>query len=495
MNMNKNSNDVMFLFGAGISIPIGIPAMAGIYQGFMDKKKSEITINNLKICKIFTEEMGVSHDLEEFLLAANAILNFKKSELSHFISRNISKTKNSNKLKEFNRNIESSTIEVQNVKNGILDFLSKICFQFDRNAAIKINSGFVKTIAKMGYSVYSTNYDFAFEYVAIEENISISDNFIKKGQRHLWNKDIQFDSENSFKLIKLHGSVTWYQDSSGEIEKIYSSTAINPMGKKVENIVIVPTRFKDIYDQHFFALYSHFLSSLSKAKVLVIAGHSLRDDYLRAAIIERKRKGGFQLVVIDPNYPSEIKSELPPARKGSAGEIMHLPYKWEEISDELSHILATTEPEDIIKALSNVYKKHQRIKNKIKIKGSIRKLTIEKSVEVNVEIVAYLPMTTKPCYLRSWIEATYTDTDGKTQNRICTSFVDEKIKVFGDGLTGLIDEAVNFKIKVPKIQSWITYNAEVKIVVALVRSTASAPKNVNIRTLIAKDEKIVKYLK
>ena len=30
--MTKKSDEVMFLFGAGISIPINIPAMAGIYR-------------------------------------------------------------------------------------------------------------------------------------------------------------------------------------------------------------------------------------------------------------------------------------------------------------------------------------------------------------------------------------------------------------------------------------------------------------------------------
>ena len=267
----SNNKDVMFLFGAGISIPIGIPAMEGIYNAFMNKKKSGISQQSVKICEFFTHEMGINKDLEEFLLAANTIIEFKNSGLSHFVKNNISKTTNSKKINDFNKNLDASIKDVINVRKGIVEFLARMCFQFDREKAMKVNAGFVSTLSKLGYPVYSTNYDYAFEYVAIENEIEIVDNFTKKGQRYLWNNEIDFESKNesdSFRLIKLHGSVTWYADESNTIEKIYANTDINPVGKNIEKLIIVPTRFKDIYAQHFFSLYSHFLASLARSKVI-----------------------------------------------------------------------------------------------------------------------------------------------------------------------------------------------------------------------------------
>ena len=81
---------IMFLVGAGISIPVGIPAMQGIYAGFLRKEKSSITDLEQKTCKFLTENLKVRPDLEEFLLAANAITSFRNSPLAAFVEASVS---------------------------------------------------------------------------------------------------------------------------------------------------------------------------------------------------------------------------------------------------------------------------------------------------------------------------------------------------------------------------------------------------------------------
>ncbi|MCD4692667.1 MAG: SIR2 family protein [Calditrichales bacterium] len=492
----SNNEDVMFLFGAGISIPIGIPAMEGIYNAFMNRKKSGISQQNVKICEFFTREMGVNKDLEEFLLAANTIIEFRNSGLSRFVENNISKAASSKKLKEFNKNLDASVNDVINVRKDIVEFLSRMCFQFDREKSIKVNAGFVSTLSKLGYPVYSTNYDYAFEYVAIENEIQIIDNFTKKGQRYLWNNNIDFESANeddAFRLIKLHGSVTWYVDESNTIEKMYSNTDINSIGKNVEKIIIVPTRFKDIYAQHFFSLYSHFLSSLARSKVIIIAGHSLRDDYLRAGILERKRKGGFQVIVIDPAYPPEIKKELPPSRLGTSGEVVHLPYKWEEISDELSSILVNSEPDQISDNCTHILRKHKYTKNKVKIKGNVGVFRVLEVKTISVDVEAYLSPNNRPSNLRVWLKASYVESDGTAQKKISSEFIEVHKIEYGTGLTGLIKETIRLEVKPQKYQRWLREDSKVTIVVGLVRPQAKTPLGVRGRNLIAKTEKKINY--
>lgn len=492
MGVGNNSKDVVFLFGAGISIPIGIPAMEGIYKSYMDKKTSGISASDKKTCELFTKKMGIKPDLEEFLLAANTILEFKESGLNHFVENSLSKRTSQKKIKDYNEKLNNNLKAVQDVKRGILEFLSKVCFQFDRKKAEKINSGFVKTLSKTGYSVYSTNYDFAFEHVAIENNIKILDNFVTKGQRSLWNEKINFDGDDGFKLIKLHGSVTWYKDSEGLIEKIPSNTNINPDGAEVEKIVIVPTKFKDIYSQNFFALYSHFLSSLALSKVIVIAGHSLRDDYLRAAIIERKRQGNFQVIVIDPTYPSEIKKDLPPSRKGTLGDIIHLPYKWEDIADELSSILLDSPADKIASNCIDVLKRQKYIKNKLKIKGNTGVLRASEIKKIPIEVRSYLNLSEKPSTLRAWLKATYKDADGKVQNRVSSTFIEMDKIQYGNNLTGIVNSAEEISIKIPKIEKWFNAGYEVTLVVALVKAHVKKPLAVG-KQSIAMDSKKLAY--
>ena len=491
--MEKNNKDVIFLFGAGISTPIGIPAMEGIYKSYMDKAKSGINDNDKKTCQYFTSVMGVNPDLEEFLLAANTIIQFKGTGLDHFVESNISRVKSSSKIKDYNKNLKQKIKDVENVKKGILDFLSRTCFQFDRAKAEFINTGFINAVSGLGYPVYSTNYDYSLEHVAIENDIEIIDNFTEHGQQTLWNDDINFDGDRGLKLIKLHGSVTWYEDSEGAVEKIYSNTNINPVGKHVDNIVIVPTRFKDIYSQIFFALYSHFLSSLTLSKVIIIAGHSLRDDYLRAAIIERKRQGDFQIIVIDPTYPPEIKKELPPSRLGTNGDVIHLPYKWEEISDELSNILLNSSYKDIGIKCIDVLKKQKYIKNKLKIKGNLGVLRISEEKTFDVEVQAYLNLSDKPSNLRAWLKASHPSESGSIQEKCFVDFIECNEVVFGNHLTGVVNTTQNIAIKIPRIDNWIKAGCKVSLCVGLVKNNVKNPLKISTRNLIVEDCKLLTY--
>lgn len=51
---------IALLLGAGVSIPIGIPAMKGIFSDFLKPSKSGITQAERNICRLLTEQFGVS---------------------------------------------------------------------------------------------------------------------------------------------------------------------------------------------------------------------------------------------------------------------------------------------------------------------------------------------------------------------------------------------------------------------------------------------------
>ncbi len=497
-NGRDDTSEVIFLTGAGFSVSIGIPAMRGIYRAFLKKAKSGITPNEKKTCRFFTEELGVEEDLEEFLLAANAIAEFNSSCMASFVEEAMSGQRRGLRIRNYRTSLSQNTAKVVAIRSRILNFMSKTCFEFSREKACDTFGGLVKAVSEKGYPIYTTNYDFALEHVAQESYIEVQDNFVQRGQRHLWNPDIHFPLGNALTLVKLHGSVAWYADEDGIIEKLYASANINPAGKHIDRLVIFPTRFKDIYAQHFFALYSHFLSALSAARVLIVIGHSLRDDYLRAGIIERHRKGGFQLVVVDPVFPKELPQELKPARLGNAGAVTHIPFKFEEFADEIAHIALNSVPLHLARDCAAIVRQRKSRTNKIAIKGNIGVLHVGDKKAFKARVDAYVLPHERPAHVRVWLSARFTapDTpDGQQEERVGGQFIDGGGARVATGLTGMVQqEEIPLEVKVPEYSDWAKHAAKVTLHVALLRETAKKPAQAKGNAILAVAERELTYV-
>jgi len=485
--------EVVLLTGAGISIPIGVPAMQGMFRAFINRSESGISAEEKKACELFITELGVAEDLEEFLVAANAIMEFSSTSLSPLIERSISSRKNTRNIDDYRERLDAYVESATNLRQAILAFMSRKCFQFDRNQAKGLFSGLVTSLANKGYRLYTTNYDFSFEHVAIENGIQINDNFSSKGQRSVWNPSIDFSLGSGLTIVKLHGSVTWYIDGDGVIEKIYSNTDINPIGKTIDRIVIAPTRFKDIYAQHFFALYSHFLSDLAAARTLIVTGHSLRDDYLRAAIIERGRKKSFSLVIIDPHFPSTLPEELKPAKLGSFGEITHVPYKFEEFADDLASILNEAKPGEVAARCAEIVHHRRSRTNKISIKGNIGTLRANSIKSFVAMIDAYIMPHERPAAVRVWLEASFESPDGTKQKRVSHAFLETHPILIARKLSGLIQKEVPIKLKIPEYAEWLTQGPTVSLRVAIVKPSVQKPAQVEESQILANAKRTFSY--
>lgn len=90
IDSNTPSAEVVLLVGAGISTPVDIPAMQGMYKAFLNKASSNITPEEKATCSFITQKLGVAEDLEEFLLTTNEVAEFKSSSLAAVVERTIS---------------------------------------------------------------------------------------------------------------------------------------------------------------------------------------------------------------------------------------------------------------------------------------------------------------------------------------------------------------------------------------------------------------------
>jgi hypothetical protein len=488
--------EVIFLIGARASVSVGIPAMHGIFNSFMDKTRSGISNKEKEICRMFIKELGIDEDLEEFLLTANLIIQAESTRLLKFTEKLISPQESSNLRQKFRNNLAPQIQGIKSLRDHILEFSSKTCFRFDRDRAIELYSGFVKVVSLCSYPIFTTNYDYVFEDIAEEKNITVYDNFVKKGRRLIWNSDIDFPYRKGLTIIKLHGSVTWYADrEDGTIDKIDKDTSINSIGHDIDRLVIFPTRFKDIYDQHFFALYSQFLTSLAFAKCLIIIGHSLRDEYLKAGIIERIRKGRFQVIIIDPNFPQELPAEMQPTRIGTAGKITHIPYTFEDFSDELASILQESSPEKVAIECAKVVH-HVKFKtNKIKIKGNIRILKPDQIKNFKLNVDAYFSREEKPAYIYAWLAANYSLPNGEKKNEISANFINEQEIKIADGLSGFFKKEISVTAIIPNIVSWLEQTSKIKLKVAILSKEIKKPSQILPKNILCQDQRELLYSK
>lgn len=489
----SNSSEVVLLFGAGASHSLGIPAMGGMFDEFVKDAKSRKSKNDLYVCDLLTKELGVSKDLEEFLLASNIAIDFPTQGLFKLVGKVIA-PRGGEKLKKFKAASRTEVSKIKRSRKSILDFMSGKCFQFDRDKAVDQLSGIVKILQEKNYSIFSTNYDFSIEYVAEEIGLGLNDNFYAQGRRFLWDPKIQFANSTGLELVKLHGSVTWYLDGSNQIEKLDTPTTINRAGVPVERLVVFPTRFKDIYNQNFFALYSKFLSALTVAKCLVIIGHSLRDEYLRAAIIERHRKGDFNIVIVDPVWPAALPKDFKPAKKGTAGPLTHIAQSFENFSDELAHVLSKGDSDSVAADCVEILRQITLKKDKVKIRGRIAGLKVGRELPVQVAVDVYVAKRDRPVYLYAWLEGLSKESDGTVGTRISSDSLVIDPAPITFGLEGTFVQDVSINIGVPKYRNWLAAGGKVKLTIALVKGGKSLkPRSLGSNNIIASDSRELNY--
>lgn len=489
----KQAGEVIVLIGAGASQSLGIPAMGGMFDAFLRQPRATTSPDVRRICQMFVDKLGVDRDLEEFLLAVNTIVDTRSQSVWKLVEKTISPSMKGSRVEKHRTKLQEYMSEVKKARGQILDFMAKTCFQFKHEEARSMLTGFVRAAALKGFPVYTTNYDFALEYTAEENDITVHDNFVTKGRRQIWNPDIKYPLGEGLTIVKLHGSVTWYQEDNGTIEKIDSYTIFNRAGQSVERLVVFPTRFKDIYEQHFFALYSHFLASLSSAKCLVVIGHSLRDEYLRAGIIERFRRKDLRLVVIDPLWPEVLPVEFKPAKIGTAGALTHIPYKFEEFSNELAHVLENESPINVGKACVASLRQMRFKKSKVKLKGNIGILRPGEIKTFSAAVDAYVHPHHRPVCIRAWLEARFQAPSGEQKHEVMRSFLNSGNDSLSLGLSGALRVEIPLKVKIPKYPEWLERAEKVTLRIALLEKSQRGPMSLKDAAIIAEDARDLTY--
>lgn len=102
------------------------------------------------------------------------------------------------------------------------------------------------------------------------------------------------------------------------------------------------------------------MGALGQASTLIVIGHSLRDEYLLAAIRDRLRDPVFRLIIVDPAFPAE--SELTAGEGPSDSQIVHLRGGVEYLQSLLLQLLREPDPTRVFELASGAARLRKRIR-------------------------------------------------------------------------------------------------------------------------------------
>jgi len=283
------NNPITFLIGAGASFPYGVPMMVGFYREF----REYLDRRHHHCFEFLTQvEQRAGHaecDLENLLSDLQSILSVERGLT--IVGRDQGEVQ--------------EQISLARELRGYLDaFVIDRCERFDRE---KVRADFRSLLDLRQHGplwVFSTNYDRILEFACEAHGISWSDGFDTAPSSAVAEWTGRFDAD--VRIVKLHGSVNWYEDDPGRalhrLDRGYSLPAhdfrLLRGTQQLRPLMIIPTLEKEALGDPYIGLAIRLTDVLLGTKVLVVAGNSLRDRHVQAYI--RERMGGLHVLIVSP---------------------------------------------------------------------------------------------------------------------------------------------------------------------------------------------------
>lgn len=321
----EDPSETVFLFGAGASVPAGVPATMAFVTEF---RKSLVDVSSPllpTLDEILTILRSKTSDVDvELLLATLAVLSEKENpdKLDFYKVEGSALTRHADvvpllaQLREYVR--LKCVVEPDNI--GYLDPLREFAIQ------------------EGPLDVLTVNYD-----TAVEQFASLTELVCEDGLDNRWSPDRLRAHGSDIRLHKMHGSITWWKTDRGAAIRL---PVLNPKDEivlltkeRAKTLMIYPAR-KATFDGPFPELYIEARRKLEspRCKTLIVVGYSFRDNEIRDMVLDAARKNReLQVLLIGPNAHAIYEERLArfPAPSGRptalVGRVVCLPYKFEEL--------------------------------------------------------------------------------------------------------------------------------------------------------------------
>jgi hypothetical protein len=189
------------------------------------------------------------------------------------------------------------------------------------------------------WAIYTTNYDLSIETICRDAGIVLNKG-VEFDQRH----DLRIVRPESlaagnFKIVKLHGSISWYLRDDGIIAEYADGKPSSTWEaeKLREQIMLYPVEEKAMYEEPYIVLLNQFRQDLKSTPKWLFIGYSFNDPFLRR-MMEYCSDDTKRIIVIHPdsktleaNQLRNFKGKLITSQKRFGDETL-----WGELGNWLS---------------------------------------------------------------------------------------------------------------------------------------------------------------
>lgn len=317
LNKHLACENQNWLFGAGISFEANIPLMKTLTKRVEDL----LPDGNLKnLYNIIKKDLPNDYHIEHVL-----------SHIVDFVALSGRSRHNSIEFKgtvypkdEFVR-LHSELVKRigETIRYGytesdtIMGISERVGSMADPIADINNHRNFVKALlyskanllTRSSISIFTTNYDTLMEDALALEKLIVNDGFTGAAIG-FWNPKVSFSGSPSINIIKLHGSVDWFQDDKGGLIR-------NRYGVKYldasSNVLIYPqaTKYIETQKDPFALLFTEFRERLHSPSenVTISAGYSFGDYHINSEIdIALKTLGNKTTLIVFINDINDVLS-------------------------------------------------------------------------------------------------------------------------------------------------------------------------------------------
>lgn len=321
-------------FGAGASVPFGIPTMARLVDQLEERLASEYSP-----CVVLYREIKsklqdyTPFDIEALIRVLDAILAgdakapLHDPSIHYFSDWGTSfETMTKYKQEHASRNKADAEALLSEVKRFIAEACSPKTRPFEIHQAF-----FQEVLGKLGhnhsvglqsnnptainYQIFTTNYDLVIESYFHDKSLPYEcgqgQNAKLDIKQHA-NSDLYGKNISHFQIYKLHGSVNWYVGENGALQ--WGTTAAIPgestlMGAPVEReLMIYPAAQKYTFREPFYDMFHHLKQSLLNHDTCYIIGYSFRDDDILGVFHDAlDAQNALHLCLIDPDAEDIVR--------------------------------------------------------------------------------------------------------------------------------------------------------------------------------------------